>query len=339
MENPWITTIIPTYKRPALLKRALSSVVNQTYPHLRILVCDNASGDETESIVREFASKDSRVIYHQHPENIGMMGNYLFGLSQVQTPLFSILSDDDVLFPWFYETLLEAHSKFPDAVFYAGSTIIMSPKGEVVRVPLELWNKEGYFPAGEALSEMINKYPVPTCVLFQKKIIEMIPIDTTNTLVWDCDFLVSAALRFPIFTTKHPCGIFLHHSSSFSNGQEAGLWLRSFDQITSRVKSNPQIAEENRKVASQLLDAGSQEMLSGHIIYYLMNKKFAQAVQTSKLFRDRFGPSFRSYLFLTVAQVCKFFPPSFALLACARMLKRLFKKKLSSRFEQYATWL
>ncbi len=48
--RPLITTVIPTYRRPKLLQRAIKSVLNQTYPHFQVCVYDNASGDETAGV-------------------------------------------------------------------------------------------------------------------------------------------------------------------------------------------------------------------------------------------------------------------------------------------------
>ena len=69
--KPLITTIIPTYQRPKLLRRAIKSVLNQTYPHFQVCVYDNASGDETEAIVQEFIAKDSRIQYFRQEKNWG----------------------------------------------------------------------------------------------------------------------------------------------------------------------------------------------------------------------------------------------------------------------------
>src|SRR5437016_10001362 len=100
--NPLIATIIPTYRRPKLLQRAIRSVLNQTYPHVQIRVYDNSSGDETASVVAELAKKDPRVKYHCHSQNIGSFKNFEYGLKQVDTEWFSILSDDDLILPEFY---------------------------------------------------------------------------------------------------------------------------------------------------------------------------------------------------------------------------------------------
>ena len=64
-----------------------------------------------------------------------MLANYQYALSQVKTPFFSFLSDDDLILPWFYEEALKGFQQFPQCAFFAGSAIIMSEKGNVVCVP------------------------------------------------------------------------------------------------------------------------------------------------------------------------------------------------------------
>jgi glycosyltransferase involved in cell wall biosynthesis len=119
-DSALITTIMPTYRRPERLKKAIQSVLKQTYPHFQLCIYDNASGDATAEVVAEFA-KDARVKYHCHPENIGSAENFQYGLSHVETPFFSFLSDDDFLLPEFYEETLRGFKKFPEAAFSMGS--------------------------------------------------------------------------------------------------------------------------------------------------------------------------------------------------------------------------
>jgi len=86
--TPQITTIIPTYRRPKLLKRAIESALNQSYPHIQVLVLDNDSNDGTKEQVQAMMKKDARIIYHCHKTNIGANANFKFGLEQVKTPYF-----------------------------------------------------------------------------------------------------------------------------------------------------------------------------------------------------------------------------------------------------------
>lgn len=105
--NPTITAIIPTYERSKLLKRAIKSIQNQTYKNLIIAVFDNASKDDTAQVVSEFASKDSRIKYFQREKNLGPFLNYALAVQAVETEYFSLMADDDVLLPDFYEKVVE----------------------------------------------------------------------------------------------------------------------------------------------------------------------------------------------------------------------------------------
>jgi glycosyltransferase involved in cell wall biosynthesis len=57
--EPSVTTIIATYHRPKLLRRAIKSVLAQTYPHFQVFVYHNASGDETATVMRKLAKDAS----------------------------------------------------------------------------------------------------------------------------------------------------------------------------------------------------------------------------------------------------------------------------------------
>jgi glycosyltransferase involved in cell wall biosynthesis len=217
-----ITTIITTYQRPSLLKRAINSVLSQTYSDFEVCVYDNASDDETEEIVQAFIKKDSRVKYHRHSRNIGLMPNYKYAFAQLKAPFFSLLSDDDFLLPCFYETALKTFEQFPDAAFSACGIVQMDEKGNLVGDPLSLWRSEGYYLAHEGLIEMLrtqHKFPVPTGVLFNGKILKGVEPNFSEVIdfFWDPDYLIRIAARFPVVITKKPCGVYLAHSQSFSS--------------------------------------------------------------------------------------------------------------------------
>jgi len=78
MGLPIVTVLFPTHKRPEKLRRAIQSVLAQTYTSLKIIVLDNASNDETPEVVRNCMKNDSRVVYYAHEENIGITENFQF---------------------------------------------------------------------------------------------------------------------------------------------------------------------------------------------------------------------------------------------------------------------
>ena len=54
---------IPTYNRSGLLRGAIESAITQDYDDFIVVVCDNASDDDTEAVVRSF--DPARVRYHR----------------------------------------------------------------------------------------------------------------------------------------------------------------------------------------------------------------------------------------------------------------------------------
>ncbi|SRR5581483_613797 len=336
-ESPLITLIIPTYKRPKLLRRALRSALNQTFSSFQVCVYDNASGDETKEVVEEF--EDARVKYHCHTQNIGMIGNYAFALNEVKTPYFSLLSDDDLLFPWFFEEALKGFHCFPDSAFSAASTLILSAKGEIVRVPVDLWSKEGYFPPTEALTEMIAKYPIPTCVLFRKEVIEEVPIDRDNALTWDCDFLLQIAARYPIFVSKRPCGIFLHHSFSYSNAQNFEKWKDALNRMSERLSSLEHLSEEIRISLLRLIRNDLKACNRAFIVQSILNKEHEKASHYGMIFKRSYGNSHTLSLLLTFSKLSTFFPFLINILLLLKKIIRAKRRQYHYLYRHYASWL
>ena len=218
--KPQITVIIPTYKRPQLLKRAVRSVLNQTYPNFQICIYDNASEDETESIIRELAREDERVIYHCHAKNIGPYANFNYGLRHVDTPFFSFLSDDDFLLPEFFETMMQNFIKYPDAAFSTGLTV--HSDGKRIYWPTLLhWKREGYYPPHEGLYWNIKHWLTWTGIIFSRKVLDSIGLlDEDMGPLADYDFILRIVAHYPIVVSKKPSAVFCLHASNISSSLE-----------------------------------------------------------------------------------------------------------------------
>lgn len=56
-----VSIIIPAHNEEKHLERCLDSILSQTYPHLEMLVVDDASTDRTWEICNVYISRDNRV--------------------------------------------------------------------------------------------------------------------------------------------------------------------------------------------------------------------------------------------------------------------------------------
>jgi glycosyltransferase involved in cell wall biosynthesis len=75
MRSPKVSIGLPVFNGQAYLKRSIVSILQQDYEDLELIISDNASTDETESLCREFARTDPRVRYYRNDVNIGFANN------------------------------------------------------------------------------------------------------------------------------------------------------------------------------------------------------------------------------------------------------------------------
>jgi glycosyltransferase involved in cell wall biosynthesis len=128
MTPPLVSIGVPVYNGERFLRRTLDSLVAQTYPHLEIIVCDNASTDGTADIGRECAARDSRVRYVRNETNLGAIPNFLKTLALASGTYFAWTAADDVRPAGAIEACLRALEGRPDAVMAHGPLEIDLPR-------------------------------------------------------------------------------------------------------------------------------------------------------------------------------------------------------------------
>ncbi len=258
-----ITTIIPTYRRPEKLKKAIQTVLDQTYPHFKVCVYDNGSGDETAAVVSAFA--DRRIHYFCHPRNIDAAPNFEYGMREVQTPFFSFLSDDDLLLPDFYANALRGFEEFPQAAFSAGRVIDMAENGSVITISKKIEKERELRMPLDGLFELIADYINWTGIVFRKEVIDFLDEEVKP---FDVDFVLRCAARFPYVVSQKKHAIFMHHSTSYSGNCGLKLvwpsWLKILENLKKVVppENHAQVEILMRTRMGELLTSiGTQSIL------------------------------------------------------------------------------
>lgn len=93
--SPIVSIIMPAYRSAPTIARAITSVQSQSIPAWELIVIDDASDDETASVVADLARVDSRIKLCQHTENRGAAHARNLGLSQARARFIAFLDADD----------------------------------------------------------------------------------------------------------------------------------------------------------------------------------------------------------------------------------------------------
>lgn len=69
--NELVSIITPTYNSELFIEKSITSVLLQTYDNWELIIVDDKSTDKTVSIVKQFSSKDKRIVLIELQNNSG----------------------------------------------------------------------------------------------------------------------------------------------------------------------------------------------------------------------------------------------------------------------------
>ena len=117
-----VSVVIATYNGARFLRQQLQSIIDQTYPNIEIIVVDDASRDDTISIVTEYATTDHRVRLHRSEGNIGFLKNFERGVLSSSGDYIALSDQDDIWLPEKIEILMRECKDHP--LIYCDSELI-----------------------------------------------------------------------------------------------------------------------------------------------------------------------------------------------------------------------
>ena len=127
-----LTIGLPVRNGGSLLKIAIDSLLNQTFRDFILVISDNASDDQTQSVCERYAALDERIRYVRQPVNIGNPGNFRFTLMQANSPFFMWAAHDDIWLPEFAERNIALLKNDPAAAASVSQVEFFMPDGGVV---------------------------------------------------------------------------------------------------------------------------------------------------------------------------------------------------------------
>ncbi|MBR5272376.1 MAG: glycosyltransferase [Clostridia bacterium] len=146
-----ITVIVPIYKAEKFLLRCVSSIQNQTYKNLEIILVDDGSPDNCWELCQQFARQDSRIkIFHKENAGQGLARND--GLDMATGDYVTFIDSDDWISEDHIENLYSAIVENNADVALGNHTKVFA-NGETQTKMLSL--KEGVYEGQSIVDEIL----------------------------------------------------------------------------------------------------------------------------------------------------------------------------------------
>ena len=190
-----LSVVIPTYNRYTLLKRAIESLLAQTYSVDEIIVVDDGSMDNTHHIQKDFPN-----IIYMYQKNRGVSAARNVGIKKAKNEWIAFLDSDD---EWHKEKLqkqVEFHQDNPEILMsYTAERWIRD--GSVMKIPKK-YRKIGK----DAFVENLSYCNIaPSSVMMHKKLFETVGyFDENLSVCEDYDLWLRVALNSSIALLNEP---------------------------------------------------------------------------------------------------------------------------------------
>ena len=169
-----VDVIVPCYRYGRFLRECVESVLAESALHVRVLIIDDASPDNTAEVAVELAKEDSRVTFLRHTTNKGHIATYNEGIEWVSADYMLLLSADDYLLPGALSRSAKLMDTHPEIGFTYGQAVDLWGDGATIQTntAVQIGDKGGWrilrgleFVKLIERSGLINIVPTPTAVV------------------------------------------------------------------------------------------------------------------------------------------------------------------------------
>jgi glycosyltransferase involved in cell wall biosynthesis len=109
--NKLVSVYITTYNRADKLKRAIKSVMTQTYQNIEVIVVDDASSDNTEDVMKNLINMYPKLKYIKLSKNHGANTARNIAIKKAKGHFVTGLDDDDEMLPKRIEKMVNAYDE------------------------------------------------------------------------------------------------------------------------------------------------------------------------------------------------------------------------------------
>jgi glycosyltransferase involved in cell wall biosynthesis len=236
MDSPTVSIIIPTYNRASFLRKAIQSVLQQTYRNFEIIVVDDGSTDDTLESIGEMHNRVT-YLYQAHK---GRSAARNYGIQVSKGEYIAFLDSDDQYLPQKLELQIKFLENNPSLGMVYSWSLAIDEEGKELPF-LFKGNLSGWI-----YPQLLFSWPITTpTVVVRSDVIEQIGGFSEELDLWEDDDLWRRIARsYPIGCQRQPlCKIRIHPSKILNNPKNLQLAIEKYLNrvVTGDPNLNPKI--------------------------------------------------------------------------------------------------
>lgn len=203
-EDFLISIVIPIYNAEKYLEQCLNSIKNQTYKNFEVIMVNDGSKDESETICKRFSEDDSRFRYFTK-SNGGVSSARNLGLDNVKGDFITFIDSDDWIAEKHLELLINSIKKTNSDIVVScykefDNNIdtyytIVYTKQEKNLLNFEKMNRDDFLTIFPKLMSINVCFNNAVAKLFRKELVNNLRFDTSIKYGEDLDFYFSLYLN------------------------------------------------------------------------------------------------------------------------------------------------
>jgi glycosyltransferase involved in cell wall biosynthesis len=167
---PTFDVVVPCHNYARFLERCVTSALSQEGAHVRVLIIDDCSSDDTPLVGQRLASGDARVEFRRHEKNHGHIATYNEGLLGWAKADYSLLlSADDALVPGAFQRALRLFDTSADVGVVFGMARIITHDDESQFPPENEFTSAQIVPGEDFIryccERCVNPVPTATAIV------------------------------------------------------------------------------------------------------------------------------------------------------------------------------
>lgn len=193
MKNPLVSVICLCYNQARFIQQALDSVMCQTYRNIELIILDDASTDDSESIIDEWVNNHKGVLFIRNETNKGSTKSFNKALTRASGAFIIDLAGDDILLPERIENQISFFEKQSEnvGVIYSNAQYI-DESGNDLDVHFDRPRMTPF--SGDVYCKLIDTYFIPTpTMMIRKRVLDQLGGYDEELSYEDFDFWVRSA--------------------------------------------------------------------------------------------------------------------------------------------------